>query len=299
MTVGAGVAAADSVTAGSIASRSQTATLLRLYNPNSGEHFYTESESERDYLASLGWVYEGAGWVGPKKSNTPVYRLYNPNAGDHHYTISEAERDALVSVGWSAEGIGWYSDDDRSVAVHRLYNPNAVAGAHHYTLSALERDDLDDVGWNREDVGWYASASSKVLADEETYPEGVSPVNWMVGERAFVAEWSRRIDAYFEGYPLAGYGQVFAQAAWDYGVDPRWSPVISYTESGKGRKCYRDYNAWGWGRKSWDDWPEAIYAHISGLARSYGYTNTDEAACKYTGYAYSPYETWAEQMAKI
>ncbi|HCK87514.1 MAG TPA: hypothetical protein DHW39_01760, partial [Erysipelotrichaceae bacterium] len=48
--------------------------MYRLYNPNSGEHFYTAKAKERDVLASIGWQYEGIGWYAPKESNTPVYR---------------------------------------------------------------------------------------------------------------------------------------------------------------------------------------------------------------------------------
>lgn len=69
----------------------------RIYNPNSGEHFYTASSVERDQLVDVGWVYEGEGWVAPKSSNTPVYRLYSGT--DHHYTTSLAERNELMG-GW-------------------------------------------------------------------------------------------------------------------------------------------------------------------------------------------------------
>lgn len=68
--------------------------MYRLYNPNSGEHFYTKTTSERDHLRSVGWRYEGIGWQAPTGGN-PVYRLYNPNAGDHHYTLLASERDHL------------------------------------------------------------------------------------------------------------------------------------------------------------------------------------------------------------
>ena len=132
------------------------AEMYRLYNPNSGEHFYTASEEERDYLTVVGWNYEGLAWKAPKTSNTPVYRLYNPNAGDHHYTTSAAECDMLVTVGWNYEGIGWYSDDEGGEPWYRLYNPNATqAGAHHYTTNATERDYLVSIGWNDEGIGWY------------------------------------------------------------------------------------------------------------------------------------------------
>jgi Rib/alpha/Esp surface antigen-like repeat protein len=134
-----------------------TQPMHRLYNPNSGEHFYTGSDAERDHLVSLGWRSEGEGWVAPVKSTTPVYRLYNPNAGDHHYTMSKGECDYLVSVGWNYEGIGWYSSDTKAVTLYRQYNPNAKAGAHNYTTSRAESDYLVRVGWNFEGTAWYGT----------------------------------------------------------------------------------------------------------------------------------------------
>ena len=133
----------------------KTVDMYRLYNPNSGEHFYTANVAEKDKLVKLGWRYEGIGWKAPVKSNTPVYRLYNPNAGDHHYTRSIDERDYLVSLGWKYEGIGWYSDDAESVPLYRQYNPNAKAGNHNYTASKSENDWLVGLGWRYEGVGWY------------------------------------------------------------------------------------------------------------------------------------------------
>ena len=133
----------------------KTVDMYRLYNPNSGEHFYTASAGEKDFLVSVGWSYEGVGWKAPEKSNTPVYRVYNPNAGDHHYTTNKAEKDFLVSVGWNDEGIGWYSDDAKSVALYRQYNPNAVSGAHNFTSSKGENDWLVSLGWSEEGIGWY------------------------------------------------------------------------------------------------------------------------------------------------
>lgn len=106
-------------------------------------------------------------------------------------------------------------------------------------------------------------------------------VDWAVDQGTFVAEWAPRIDAYLEGSPLAGQGATFASAAWKYGVDPRWSPAISNTESSKGRYCFKSHNAWGWGSASWGSWEEAIDAHVSGLARGYGYTISVANAKKY------------------
>lgn len=130
--------------------------MYRLYNPNSGEHFYTASESERNSVAKAGWVYEGIGWIAPKKSSVPVYRLYNPNAGDHHYTTSADERDSLTKMGWNYEGIGWYSDENHTVAILREYNPYAIAGAHNFTASTSEHRNLVSLGWHDEKTAWYA-----------------------------------------------------------------------------------------------------------------------------------------------
>lgn len=105
--------------------------------------------------------------------------------------------------------------------------------------------------------------------------------DWTSDRDAFVAQWAGRIDAYLAGSPMAGTGQTFAEAAWDYGVDPRWSPAISNTESSKGLYCFNSHNAWGWGSASWGSWDDAIRSHVAGLARGYGYTISVDAAKKY------------------
>ena len=141
--------------------------------------------------------------------------------------------------------------------------------------------------------------------DEQTSVDGLyeydlPAVNWSVGKDAFIGEWTSRIDAYLAGSPLSGYGYAFAEAAWDNGVDPRWSPAISNTESSKGSVCFLPCNAWGWGNSSWGDWDTAIRAHVAGLAEVYGYCVTPSAAAVYCppncDYWYS---TTVGQMASI
>ena len=86
----------------------------RLYNPNSGEHFYTANDEERDHLVSLGWIGEDIGWYSDDAKGQAVLRVYNPNAyamgmtGSHHYTADPGEAEALVALGWIDEQIGWY-----------------------------------------------------------------------------------------------------------------------------------------------------------------------------------------------
>lgn len=129
--------------------------MYRLYNHNSGEHFYTKDGTEKQNLVNLGWKYEGIGWYAPTEGS-PVYRLYNSNAGDHHYTLSKKEKDNLVKVGWKYEGIGWYSADTTTgEKLYRAYNPNARAGSHNYTRSWEEQSSLIKVGWKDEGIAWY------------------------------------------------------------------------------------------------------------------------------------------------
>ncbi len=109
-------------------------------------------------------------------------------------------------------------------------------------------------------------------------PDGA---DWSSDKATFVSEWTGRIDSYLAGSPMAGTGEIFAEAAWDYGVDPRYSPAISNTESTKGLYCFNSHNAWGWGSEAWDSWEDAIRDHVAGLARGYGYTISVEAAKKY------------------
>ena len=139
-----------------VGERIETIAMHRLYNPNSGEHFYTGSVEERDMLAAAGWQYEGVAWNAPVSKGAPIFRLFNPNSGDHHYTGSAEERDMLVELGWQYEGVAWNTLGHTSYPQYRLYNPNADIGSHHYTGSVEERDYLVSLGWKYEGIGWYS-----------------------------------------------------------------------------------------------------------------------------------------------
>ncbi len=146
--------------------------MFRLYNPYTGEHFYTSDSSEKANLVKIGWNDEGIGWVAPKTSGHPVYRLNNPYSadGDHHYTTNSAERDSLTKGGWQYEGVGWYSlakDDEGALPLLRQYNPYAQSGTHNYTTSQDEENNLVKAGWRAEGVGWYGyDKATKVDGDD-------------------------------------------------------------------------------------------------------------------------------------
>ncbi len=129
--------------------------IYRMYNPNTGEHLYTNSVEERKTLYLAKWDAEGIGWVAPKSSSTPIYRLCN--GLEHHYTKDVVEANYLSHNGWTNEGVAFYSSDDQVVPMYRLCNPNSAGpDMHHYTKDTNERDTLALWhGWIYEGTAWY------------------------------------------------------------------------------------------------------------------------------------------------
>lgn len=144
--------------------------LYRLYNPHSGEHFYTASHTKWWNLYEQGWGYEGLnGWY--PLSGMPVYQVSNPITGENHYTISQEEQENLVKAGWKLEGIAFHSaDSSEGLPVYRLYNPKASkVASHHYTLSKAEVEALQAAGWKYEGIGWYASSNGWLFSKPQFY----------------------------------------------------------------------------------------------------------------------------------
>lgn len=137
--------------------------VYRLYNPYTGEHFYTTSTTERTADINAGWAYEGVGWNAPSKG-VGVYRVYNPNAqgGDHYYTKSKYEAQSLVNKGWRWDNGArpvFYSGG--KIPVYVAYNPNTMSGAHNYTGSLYEENSLIRNGWRYKAVAWQAVSLPK------------------------------------------------------------------------------------------------------------------------------------------
>ena len=132
-----------------------TSSMYRMYNPNTGEHFYTGSMVERRNIEAAGWKYEGVGFTICANEGAPVYRLYQPSTGEHLYTMDPAEKNYLAARGWNVEGIAFNSCPKMDVPQYRLYNPNATIGAYHFTASIEERDYLLSLGWQDQGIGFY------------------------------------------------------------------------------------------------------------------------------------------------
>ena len=75
--------------------------IYRLYNPNTGKHYYTLNLLERDNLQTIGWRFEsieGFMFDTQVANTTPIYRLYNKSTGTHLYTHELAVRNYILST---------------------------------------------------------------------------------------------------------------------------------------------------------------------------------------------------------
>jgi len=148
------------------------APLHRFWSAINSRHFYTVSESERQYLIddfSYIWAYEGVAYYVPSDGNTPgslpVYRFWSQSASAHFYTISEAEKDGLIRDFphvWAFEGTAFYAYPEGAQPagtspVYRFWSD--ASSSHFYTISEAERDilvrDFPHV-WTLEGIAWYA-----------------------------------------------------------------------------------------------------------------------------------------------
>jgi hypothetical protein len=69
--------------------------------------------------------------------------------------------------------------------------------------------------------------------------------------------------------PLADYATEFVMAADHYGIDYRIIAAISVIESSGGRKNFRPYNGWGWGKMTFESWEQGIWTVSKGIAGYY------------------------------
>jgi len=157
--------------------------MYRLFNPITGEHFYTAVLTEAaDDVMRFGWRSEGIGWYAPPVGvGVPVYRLAAiPGTGSagHLFTTSQGEKDKAMATGqWTDEGIGWYSAGPESVL--RQYQP--TTGQHNYTSDANEIKVITtEQGWQLELDG--TAAWNGLVAGE---PADNSVGQWIAGFCAF------------------------------------------------------------------------------------------------------------------
>ena len=140
--------------------------VYRFLNNDTGIHFYTANETERDAILELdNFSFEGDSYqaIDPLTGNPeplPVYRFLNEDTGVHLYTISEVERDATQELAnYSFEGEAFFAYEtevEGSIPIYRFFN--STTGAHFYTPSATERDNVENnlSDYASEGIAYYA-----------------------------------------------------------------------------------------------------------------------------------------------
>ncbi len=147
--------------------------VYRFWSPLHSKHFYTTSETERDYLlatySSDIWTYEGTTYRTIAEDRhtllAPVFRFWSPMHSAHFYTISEAERDYVMTTydpsTWTYEGVVFYAYPEGAQPpgtrpVYRFWSDSL--DGHFYTIDQAERDYViaNLPAWQYETVAWYA-----------------------------------------------------------------------------------------------------------------------------------------------
>lgn len=152
-------------TPNNIDSSSRT-TVYRLLNNDTGVHFYTANETEKDAVEQLAnFSFEGASYQGVDPltgagESTSVYRFLNGDTGVHFYTTDETERNAVEELdNFSFEGeafLAYETEVEGSIPIYRFYN--STTGAHFYTPSAIEKDNVENnlPEYQSEGIAYYA-----------------------------------------------------------------------------------------------------------------------------------------------
>ena len=154
--------------------RGDVQPIFRFWSSVLGRHFYTTSESERDFVMHTWpdtWTdYEGVGYYLPVDETDPnvmpVYRFWSSLLASHFYTISEQERDSILATYptyiWELEGVVFYAypagqQPAGTKPVYRFWSD--VLGTHFYTIDEAEKDYILlhwPHAWEYESIAWYA-----------------------------------------------------------------------------------------------------------------------------------------------
>jgi hypothetical protein len=201
--------------------------VYRFWSPTLGKHFYTISETEKNWLIdsyAYVWTPEGIVYYAFAQASEPnllpVYRFWSPQLGGHFYTISDAEKDSLIEKYpdvWTFEGpvfFAWPEGQQPAGAspVHRFWS--ASLGSHFYTISTAERDNLinqyQDV-WTYEGIAWYAyetPAGAPLPVDQPPHeeppaaePNTPTPVAYDFTGGSDGASCVLQLKAYLDGQP--------------------------------------------------------------------------------------------------
>lgn len=142
--------------------------VYRFFDEETGVHFYTSSEVEKDNIVENlpNYNLEGVAYqvedplTGMNGANV-VHRFRNQDTGIHIYTINEVERNFIAEnlTNYEYEGevfAAYTSQIEGTIPVHRFYN--SQLDAHFYTPSEAEREIVENdlPNYNYEGIAYYA-----------------------------------------------------------------------------------------------------------------------------------------------
>jgi len=119
-------------------------TVSRMFNPVTGDRFYSLSANEITSAIANGYIMETPDAFLAESSFPPggglgVYQLYNNKLDRHLYTWNYAEVLSAGAAGYTNEGTAFWLDSNPTyvtIPVARLYNPQT--GDHLYTADQYE-----------------------------------------------------------------------------------------------------------------------------------------------------------------
>ena len=148
--------------------------IYRFFNQETGSHFYTASEVEKNSVVDNlphyvfeGVAYEAADPIAGMDGVSVVHRFLNQNTGVHLYTIDEIEKNYIVeNLGnYSYEGevfTAYDSQVEDTIPIYRFYN--SAIDAHFYTASDIEREAVVNslLDYSYEGVAYYAHPAEDI-----------------------------------------------------------------------------------------------------------------------------------------
>lgn len=248
-----------------------------------------------------GWC---AAWVGDVFANANVGVTFRGDARDwfHAFCKSASPYDGgTVSASTPKEKRNYSTlkpgmiiavpSSSSGTEAGRIYGHVGIYIGNHtvaHNIGSIEEWDLDrwvdtygqytDVGWGWAD-GIKLGGSGKKSGGSEKITDAL---NLHISSKKDIQKWAKKIDKYLAGHGAVrmGFkGEYFAEAAAQYGIDPRLSAAQSCIEQARGDVINTGdyYNLWGWG---WypgsnglihtSNARDACFKHAKGLSDVYG-----------------------------
>jgi glucan-binding YG repeat protein len=217
------------------------------------------------------WYYfdesEGTGWLGIMRTG------WIKDAGKWWYL----NQNGAMRRGWLNDGGSWYYMDP-----HMRTGWQMIGGTWYW----FDGSGRMKTGWLYLPEGHYYFGSDGRMYADEYSDDGywlLSDGRWDGQDNArerWIRKYAYAIDCFNAGWPIEGYGRVFAESAWDAGISPTVAAAIARVESGSFRTLFHS-NGFGWSAYLGSDWETVIRNYSFAFSNGYGYDITYSGALRY------------------